>query len=511
MKQFFYYTSIFIFFHSFTFAQSYKKEIKQIDTYFSQIINDWEVPSMSVGIVKDGQLIFSKGYGTKEVGKKEVPDSNTLYAIASISKGFTATMISQLVEEGKLNWDDKVVNYLPYFEVYDPVITQMITVKDILSHRVGLGTFSGDIMWYKSDLTSEEIIKRIKYVPQNFEFRDGFGYSNLMFITAGQLIKEVTGKTWGENVQQRILQPLGMDRTIYSLKNLDQKGNYATPHRLENNTKNIPIEWTNWEEIAATGGLISSVEDLAKWLNFNMENGIVNGDTLMSKVSRNMLWKMHNVYTSDLTKTHMDTHFSGYGLGWGVKDYHGNLRVSHSGGYDGMITMVNMIPDQKLGVIVLTNGLKSPISAASNYAIDVMLGLKDVKDYSQVYLNSSNKRFTKDDRIAKMKESRIENTQPTLALKEYTGVYHSNLNGDIEVTIKNDQLSLSFEHQQFLNADLEHWNYDTFQLKWKNTSPWFTLGTVKFNTNNQNRIIGITFEVPNHDFYFEEINAKKVN
>ncbi|MBB3697144.1 serine hydrolase [Flammeovirga yaeyamensis] len=510
MNKKYYYSLLLLLCHFQLFGQTYKKEVKKIDAYFSQIIQDWEVPSMSVGIIKDGQLIFSKGYGTKEIGKEETPDKETLYAIASISKGFTATMISQLVDEGKLNWEDKVVDHLPYFAVYDPMITQLITVKDILSHRVGLGTFSGDIMWYQSDYTSEEIIKRIKYVPQSFELRDGFGYSNLMFITAGQLIKEVTGKTWGENVQERILDPLGMDRTIYSLKNLDKKGNYATPHRLENNTKNIPIEWTNWEEIAATGGLISSVEDLAKWLDFNMKNGIMNGDTLISASSRNQLWKIQNPYTSDLTKSHMETHFSGYGLGWGVKDYHGNLRVSHSGGYDGMITMVNMIPDQQLGVIVLTNGLKSPISAASNYAIDVMLGMKEVKDYSKLYLESSNKRFVKDDRVEKMRESKVEGTKPTLNLKNFEGVYHSKLNGDIKVELVNGQLSLTFEHQSFLNADLAHWHYNTFELKWKNTSPWFTLGTVNFTTDNQNNVTGITFEVPNHDFYFEEIRAKKV-
>ncbi|WP_281615079.1 serine hydrolase [Flammeovirga sp. SubArs3] len=513
MKHFTLYFLVIFFLSNLSFGQkkaNYKSEIKQLDKYCQSIIASWEVPSMTVGIVKDGELIFSKGYGTKEEGGKEIPNKNTLYAIASISKGFTATMIGQLVDEGKLHWDDKIVDYIPYFAVYDPYISQLITVKDILSHRVGLGTFSGDIMWYQSDYTSKEIIERIKYVDQSFELRDGFGYSNLMFITAGELIKTVTGKSWGENVQERILDPLGMDRTIYSLKELDKKGNYATPHMLIDNTVNKPIEWTSWEEIAATGGLISSVEDLSKWLTFNMNNGIIGEDTLMTASTRNTIWKLQNVYTSDLTKAKVNTHFSGYGLGWGIKDYHGKMRVSHSGGYDGMITMVTMIPDENLGVIVLTNGLKSPISAASNYAVDLFMGLDDIPDYSSKYLQYSNDRYKNDHRVKDIENSRVEGTKPTLKLTSYEGVYHSDLNGDITVKLKDGNLTIEFEHQNMLNAKLTHWNYDTFKMEWYRQSPWFTLGTVKFDTDNQNKIIGLSFDVPNNDFYFNEIKAKRI-
>lgn len=354
---------------------------------------------MSVGIVKNGQIVFANGYGVLEVGNPAPPDGQTLYAIASNSKAFTSAIIAMLVQEGKLAWEDKVQKYLPYFELYDPYVSRETTIKDLLSHRVGLGTFSGDFIWYKSDLTSEEIIKRLKYIPQEFDFRDGYGYSNVMYITAGEIIKTVTGKTWGENVQERILDPVGMNRTIYSLKDLGGKGNFATPHALVNE-KNIPIPFVDWEEVGALGGIISSVEDIGKWMIFNMDHGIIGGDNLLTAASRNMIWKMHNPYLVDHTKpSESKTHFRGYGLGWSLSDYYGNLRVNHGGGYDGMISQVTMIPDEKLGVVVLTNGMKAPTSAVTNYVLNAYLGLEE-KDWSTEMLAAAEKRKNDDTRIA---------------------------------------------------------------------------------------------------------------
>jgi CubicO group peptidase (beta-lactamase class C family) len=264
-----------------------------------------EFRELSVGIVKDGEIVFSKGYGVLEVGKPEKPDENTLYAIASNSKAFTSSMIAMLVQEGKLKWDDKVQKYLPWFELYDSYVSREITIKDLLCHNSGLGTFSGDVIWYKSGLTSEEIIRRIKYLPNQFNFRDGYGYSNLMYITAGEVIKTVTGKTWGQNLQERILTPLKMDRTIFSLPMLVEKGNFATPHAFEEE-KNIPIQYEDWEEVGALGGIISSVNDIGKWMIFNMNHGINGNDTLLTSPSINMLWKMHNPFLVDQTKLNND-------------------------------------------------------------------------------------------------------------------------------------------------------------------------------------------------------------
>jgi len=493
-----------------TLLYAQQVDLEKLDSYIEKTAKEWNIPGMSVGIVKDGEIVFSKGYGVMEVGKPGKPDGNTLYAIASNTKAFTSFMIAQLVEEGKLEWNDKVQKHLPYFELYNPFVSAEVTIKDLLCHRVGLGTFSGDVIWYKSDLTSEEIIKRIKHLEPKFNFRDGYGYSNLMYITAGEVIKKVTGKTWGENVQERIFDPVKMQRTIYSLKELEKKGNFATPHAYEEE-KNIPIPYVDWEEIAALGGIISSVNDICKWMVFNMNHGIIGNDTLISTSSRNMLWKMHNSYTVDHTERNdFNTHFRGYGLGWGLADYHGRLRVSHGGGYDGMISAVNMIPDEKLGVVVLTNGMNAPTMAVTYYALNAFLG-EDERDWSTEMLLQIKKRQGEDKRVSSRKEKRVLDTKPSLSLEKYAGTYNSPIYGDIDIKLESDELRISFEHTPDLSARLEHWHYDVWKINWDKTHAWFNFGTVKFNMTNNLDITGLDFDVPNNDIFFEELKPTRVD
>ncbi len=493
-----------------SFSQAQHVDFKKLDAYFEKAAKDWGIPGMSVGIVKDGEIVFSKGYGVLEVGKPEKPDGNTLYAIASNSKAFTSALIAMLVQEGKLNWDDKVQKYLPRFELYDPFVSRETTIKDLLCHRVGFGTFSGDIIWYKSDLTSEEIVKRLKYLPNRFGFRDGYGYSNVMYITAGEIIKQVTGKTWGENVQERILNPVKMDRTIYALKKLDEKGNFAMPHAFEEE-KNIPIAFVDWEEVGALGGIISSVNDMGKWMIFNMNYGINGNDTLLTSRSINMLWKMHNPFMVDQTKlNNTKTHFRGYGLGWGLADYYGKLQVSHSGGYDGMISSVNMIPDEKLGIVVLTNGMNAPTTAVTNYALNAFMGLPE-KDWSAELLEQSKKRQSGDKRISERQEKRVTGTKPSLPLEKYAGTFNAPIYGKIDVKMENGKLRMYFEHTPDLSATLEHWHYDVWKINWDKTHAWFSFGTVKFNMTNNLAITGLDFDVPNDDIFFEELKAVKAD
>lgn len=488
--------------------KSHHVNLKKLDQYFAKMVEDWDVPSASIGIVKDGELVFRGNYGVKEIGKKDKPDAGTNYAIASNSKAFTSAILGMLVDEGKLKWDDKVRKYLPYFALYDSWVSENTTIRDLLSHRVGLGTFSGDVIWYKSDLTSEEIVKRVKYIPPAYKFRAGYGYSNVMYIAAGEVIKAVTGKTWAENVNDRIFKPLGMDRTVTNPDKLENIGNYATPHGREDE-KNIPIDWVNWEEIGALGGVISNVEDLSKWVILNLNNGVYKGDTLFSKNVRNTVWTPHNNHRVDLTKPNdFNRHFNAYGLGWGLSDYHGNLKVGHTGGYDGMITAITLIPDENLGVIVLTNGMKSPIMAATYYALDRFLGLP-VIDWSSKMLSEKNKNQVKDTRITSRKKKRRMNTKPSLELKKYTGVYKSDIYGDIIVSEKLDKLHLDFEHSPDLAATLSHWHYNTFKINWVKKHAWFSFGTVKFNLDNNLTVQGMSFDVPNDDIFFDELKSYK--
>lgn len=484
-------------------------DLKALDKYYAKMVQDWDIPGASIGIVKDGKLVFTGNYGVMEMGKKDKPTKETLYAIASNSKAFTSAIIGMLVQEGKLDWNDKVKKHLPYFELYDSWVAEHATIRDLLSHRIGLGTFSGDNIWYKSTLSTEEIIKNIKHVPQAFEFRSGYGYSNLMYIAAGKIIENTTGKSWGDNVRERILEPLGMDRTISSLKDLDKKGNYATPHARRDN-KNYTIPWVDWENVAATGGLISSVEDISKWMIFNLNHGIHKTDTLLTKATRNMVWTPHTNYTVDHTaQNDYNSHFNGYGLGWGLSDYHGRMRVGHTGGYDGFITAVNLIPDENLGIVVLTNGVKSPIWAATHYGLAQFLDIP-AKDYSKTLLERANRRAERDTRIAYRQENRELNTNPGIPIEVFAGPYRSDLVGNISITQNGETLNLEFENSPLLAATLTHWHHNVWEIHWKHPQAWFSFGTIQIKTDNNLKVKGFDFDVPNDDFFFQELKPYRV-
>lgn len=499
---------LFFFVFSITLSAFSQIDLKKLDAYYAKALKDWDIPGMSIAIVKDGKMIFAKGYGVKEAGKSEAPDENTLYAIASNTKAMTAAMIAQLVEEGKLGWNDKVKKYLPYFELYDPYVSSETTIRDILSHRVGLGTFSGDIVWYRSTLSAEEIVKRVKHLPRAYDFRAGYGYSNVMYLTAGEVISKVTGKSWGQNINERILGPLGMTRTIWSSNDVKAKGNAASPHGLIDGVHK-PIDWENWETIAAMGGVISSVKDMSQWMIMNLNNGIFNSDTLFTKASRNLMWTPHNSFVVDHTGTDKSVHLRGYALGWTIGDYYGKLRVGHTGGYSGMLSAVTLIPDEKLGVVVLTNGMKPIFGPLVNYTVDAFLKAP-VKDWSGEGL--ANYAKNKDTRIEERKKARVLNTKPSVDVSNYVGEYLAAAYGKIFVKNDGGKLRITFEHTPDLSATLDHWHYDVWKMTWEKSDPltWFQHATVKFELDNNNKVTGLSFDVPNDDFWFDELKSQKV-
>ena len=290
---------------------------------------------------------------------------------------------------------------------------------------------------------------------------------------------------------------------------LGDLGNFATPHGLSDG-KNIPIEWVNWEEIAAMGGLISSVEDIAKWMIFNLNNGIIGEDTILEAKSRNLMWTPHNNFVVNHTKPNdFNLHFRGYGLGWALSDYQGNLKVSHGGGYDGMISSITLLPDQKLGIVVLTNGMESPTSAITNYTLDAFVNAEET-DWSAKELERLERREKRDTRIEERENSRVLNTNPSLELEKYSGIYKSDIYGNITVGLLNDQLTLDFEYSPDLKATLSHWHYDVWEIIWDKEQAWFKFGTVKFNMDNNLKILGMDFDIPNNDIFFEELKPQKV-
>jgi CubicO group peptidase (beta-lactamase class C family) len=487
-------------------------DTKPLDKYFSQALSDWQVPGMAVAIVKDGEIIFAKGYGVLEEGKKKKVDEHSMFAVASNTKAFISASLAHLVWEQKISWDDQVVKHLPYFELYDAYSTHETTIRDILSHRVGLGTFSGDVIWYKSEYTAEEVIKHVKYVPQAYSYRAGYGYSNLMFITAGEVIKSVTGMPWDEFVKHHFFEPLAMNRTVTSVNQLAAMKNVASPHKTIDG-KITPIPYVNWDNMGAAGGIISNVEDMGKWTILQMNGGLNGADTLFSPTTQVDMWTPHNNHKVSLAsqKNIPSRHFNGYGLGWALSDYEGRKIVSHGGGYDGMYSRVTMIPEEKLAVVVLTNSMRGISTPITTKTIDVLLGVGG-RDWSQETLPRAKKAASRwQEQINKKLTARELGTNPTLPLEAYVGNYYDPMYGAAKVQIEDEHLVLDFAPAPQLKSDLSHWHYDAFKLDWREVHAWFSFGTAQFVLNSNNEVTGIEFDVPNYDIFFDEIHFRKTD
>ncbi len=485
------------------------------DADWKAMIESWRVayntPGMSVGIIRNGEVVFVDGFGVLEEGKAQKADKNTLYSIASNTKAFISASIATLVSEGKMNWDDRVQKYLPYFQLYDPCVSEMMTVRDLLCHRSGLGTFSGDVVWYRSNYSAEEVVTRVAELPQEFEFRNGFGYSNVMYLAAGEVIHAVTGKSWAEYVQEKFLTPLDMDRTITSTNDIASTSNVATPHKPEGEMNN-PIDWVNWDNMGAAGGIISSAEDMIKWMQFQLNNGINGNDTLFTRREQTTMWTPHvNYPVSDRAReVYGGRNFNGYGLGWGTTEYHGKQMVSHTGGYDGMYSAVTMLPTEKIGVVILTNTMDGIGTLLSYEIIDRLLGLPQ-QDWKNRGINQDKGHWA--DRAARIKErtdARIMGTKPSMDIDAISGLYRCPLFGDIRILEENGKLTIDFVHSPQLKARLSHWHNDTYQLEWVEEQAWFEFGTVQIQMNNSGKPSGLLFDVPNDDIFFEEIKAVRV-
>ncbi|HAN77262.1 MAG TPA: serine hydrolase, partial [Bacteroidales bacterium] len=276
MKKFTLLSFLFVFFISFQLLAQKKQaglDLKKLDEYIAKAQTDWNIPAVAVAVVKDGKVLFAKGYGTRNLSLKTAADENTLFAIASNSKAFTTTGLALMVDKGKLKWDDKVIKHLPWFESYDPYVTANMTVRDLITHRSGLGTFSGDVLWYHTNYSAKEVVRRAKYLTPAKGFREGFGYQNIMFTAAGLVLEEVSGMSWGEFMKQNFLDPLEMKNSNYSVKQLDMAGNVAVPYQTEFDNSHTALNYLNWDNCAPAAAINSSVADMAKWMIFQLNNG----------------------------------------------------------------------------------------------------------------------------------------------------------------------------------------------------------------------------------------------
>jgi CubicO group peptidase (beta-lactamase class C family) len=460
---------------------------QDLDRTVEEIRNDFRVVGLAVAVVKDGALVYAKGFGERELGSGAPVDEDTLFAIGSNTKAFTAAGIGILVDEKKMGWDDRVTKHLPWFELYDPYVTREITVRDLLSHRSGLGR-RGDINWYASDFDREEVVRRVRFLEPDSSFRSQAGYQNTMFLAAGEVTEAVSGTSWDDWMKRRILEPLGMMRSRTSVGELSGMENVARPHeRLDGKVVEVPHR--NIDNVAPAGSILSSVSDMSRWMLLMLGEGELEGKRILSKETVAEVWKPNIIYpmSSESKALYPSTHFSTYGLGWGLRDYRGRFLATHTGGIDGMLSQVLLAPEEALGIVVLTN--TSPLGSLAHSAItfhilDSYLGAAGATDWRAAF-RELGKKMEEQQKEAERKvaESRAKGTSPAHPLEDYAGQYENDMYGAIRVALEEGGLVVR-RHTAWV-GDAEHWHYDTFEVTWRDPVMGKTLVTFRLSPAGQ--------------------------
>lgn len=444
----------------------------EIDALVARVMKTFEVPGLSLAIVKDGQVILARGYGIKKLGDPALVDARTLFGIASNSKVFTAVALGMLVDEGKIRWDDPVVKYLPDFQMYDPYVTREIQVRDLLSHRCGLGLGAGDLMlWPATDLNRKEILRRVRYIKPSSSFRTTYAYNNIMFVVAGELLEKVSGMRWEDFVREKIQKKVGMNYSNTSCALVAKEEKVAWPH-VPLADQIVPVKTLYLaENVNPAGGINSCAEDMAKWMLVLLNNGkLADGSQLVSE-------RVMNTITSITTSIPVSRpapelapaamNFNGYGLGIRIRDYRHHKVWTHTGGLEGYVSQVWLMPEIGLGVTVLTNQESTAaFSALTNQIVDYYLQAPKV-DWVEAYrkFNERNRQRSREE-IENIYSARKKDTRPSLSLQAYAGLYRDDWYGEVEIKNENGELTIQFKHSPELYGKLEHWHHDTFVARW---------------------------------------------
>ncbi|MBP7415073.1 MAG: serine hydrolase [Pyrinomonadaceae bacterium] len=493
-------------------AQTLDDKLKEIDAYANTVMDTWHGPGMAIAIVKDDKTVFAKGYGLRELGKPEKVDENTIFEIASNSKAFTTASLAILVDEKKLSWNDKVSKYLPEFQMYDPWVTSELTVRDLVTHRVGLDTFSGDLLWFNTTYSMDDMLKRVKYLKPVSSFRTRYGYQNLMFVAAGKIVEKVSGKPWPVFVKERIMDQIGMTRSVTSINALPD--NVARPHNESGGALRVlpQIKGANYEGAYGAVGVNASVADLSRWIRLQLGRGTFEGKKIFSSEQSNQMWQpnMMMPLSEGAIRSNPTRHFNAVGMGWFLYDYYGRKIINHSGGLDGMLSYTVLIPEENAGFVVLTNN-ESPSFLIMMSKIRDMLVDAPKRDYNaEAVKQVADGKAADAEEIKKVDAARIPNTKPSLALTSYGGTFNSQMYGDITVAEENGKLVMRMIPTPGYVADLEHWHLDTFQIKWRPSAGYnFPRGFVTFVIDKNGKANEMKIDQPNNDLWFYELELKR--
>lgn len=481
--------SLFVFLSLFIPLLSAQESLPEnFDSWVEPSRQEWKIPGMAVGIVKNGEVIYAKGFGEKLLGSGEMVDANTIFSIASVSKNMTAAALGILVDEGKIDWDDKIINHIPWFQLKDPWATREITIRDALTHRVGLGRILGNRLQFMTASPRDSILFRMRYMALEKPFRSTFVYNNVMYSLAGQIIEYTDGRTWDEFLKERLFVPLEMNSTTTSITQLKTSDNQAYPHQ-EIDGKVVPIPRRNWDNAGPAGGVNSSVNDLNKWMLMQLgTSGEYEGKTIISNKQMNEIHKPQIA----LSLTNAMVAQRSYGLGWNITDYKGNRVLTHGGATDGFNTAMYLVPDLDLGIIVVGNNFNGLGNAIAYQVMDAFLGNSEV-DWHDRYFQAYKKSFElASEEREKIHQAQIKKTKPSLNLESYLGKYQSQGYGKVKVKKQGNNLVLYFWDTEGLEANLEHWHYDTFRAVWKN--PAQREEFMQFHLGKDGKVEALDFE-----------------
>jgi CubicO group peptidase (beta-lactamase class C family) len=480
---------------------------QDIDRLAERIQQKFAVPGMAVAIVKDGKVLFAKGYGVREVGKPDKVDASTLFGIGSNTKAFTVAALAILVDEGKLSWDDKVIDRLPGFRLSDPYVTRELTIRDLLTHRSGLGLGSGDLMLFPaSDFTRSEIIHNLRYLAPASSFRSRFAYDNLLYIVAGELIPTITGVSWETFVQTRILDRLGTGcAATFNLTSGNH--NVAMPHVVIDDklTAVTPDPSTAYDP---AGSIECNATGMAAWAQLQLADGrFKDGAPLFSPAQHKQMWSPQTIVSPlPATAAMTQTHFRDYGLAWFLEDYQGSERVWHTGGLIGMVSYVSLLPEQHVGVIVLTNQQSgAAMSAMMQSLLDPFLG-KPPRDWVAIWDRQVSEQTKLGDAADHDAEAAIKSAggKTFLPLDAYVGVYHDPWRGDVVVKKAGDKLRMVFGRTAGMQGDMQVMKGNVFVVRWDDRSLKAD-ALINFRTGMDGSVSGMTMAPlsPTTDFSFD--------
>jgi CubicO group peptidase (beta-lactamase class C family) len=442
-----------------------------LDDYVTRVMRTFTVPGLALAIVKDGRVVLAKGYGVRRMGDPTPVDAATRFGIASNTKLFTATALALLVEEGRLEWDRPVVDYLPAFAMSDPYVTRELTVRDLLVHRSGLGLGAGDLLWWPpTAYDRKEIARRLRYVPLATSFRSAYAYDNVLYLVAGEVIEAVSGRSWEDFVRTRILDRVGMTQSDVRHSAAVEGGNVAGTHAEVNDTVR-PVAPFASDNTNPAGGIMSGAADMARWMIVQLDSGRVDGGRLFSPATTRELWREVTPIPIDAAPpglSHLRPNMLGYALGLTVRDYRGKYLLTHTGGLPGYVSRVAMIPELRLGVAVLTNQESgAAFNSIAYWVLDHYLGVKP-PDYPAVYAEVVSRNRERNRAIEReAAATRDSLSGPSLALVRYAGTYRDPWYGDVVIAQEGGGLAIRFAQTPALVGDLVHWQHDTFLARWR--------------------------------------------